>query len=356
MRCVHKVLMSQTVVIAELAAGLPAPVTMELIDFAKSLRKDRTAPVRVFVLGDGIERAVSLLADIPDTDVVGISGAPLAAYSAEAWKDVLAPRLAETKPRFVCIAHDATGSDFAPGLAVRLNAGCITAVEGARQVKEGYIFRRPVLNGKIAADVAARAETTVITLLPGVFHIGGTKNDASPPGTGFARDVVSGRITAPEGKAKMVIIEALSLKTKPLGLLSAPEQDADLTAAEVVVSAGRGIKNEENLFLVRDLAALFSRSAVGASRTVCDAGWLPARLQIGQTGKTVTPRLYIACGISGALQHLVGMRGSQFVVAINSDPRAAIFQAADVCVVEDLLAFIPLLIDACKRRKKEGPV
>jgi len=346
--------MSETVVIAELAAGLPAPVTMELIEFAKSLRADRTAPVRVFVLGQGIERAVSLLSEIPDTVVTGFSGAPLASYSSEAWKGVLAPRLAEIKPHFVCIAHDAMGSDFAPGLAVRLRAGCVTAVEGVKKEGEELIFRRSVLNGKVTADVVVRAETTVITLLPGVFRGGNAKDDATPPGTGKGRDV-SGRPAAPAKKAGMIPIEALPLKSRPLGLLSAPEQDADLTAAEVVVSAGRGIKKEENLFLVRELAALFSRSAVGASRTVCDAGWLPARLQIGQTGKTVTPRLYIACGISGALQHLVGMRGSQFVVAINSDPRAAIFQAADVCVVEDLLTFIPLLIDVCKRRKKEGP-
>lgn len=346
-------MVQDVVVIAELAAGLPTPVTMELIEFAKSLRADRNIPVRVFVLGQGIERAVSLLSQIPDTTVTGFFGAPLASYSSEAWKGVLAPRLAEIKPRFVCVAHDSTGTDFAPGLAVRLNAGCVTAVEGARRDGEAFIFRRSVLNGKATADVVVCTETTVITLLPGMFRGEGAKDDAITPGTGKAQDVSGGQ-AAEVSRVEMIPIGALHLKTRSLGLLSAPEQDADLTAAEVVVSAGRGIKKEENLFLVRDLAALFSRSAVGASRTVCDAGWLPARLQIGQTGKTVTPRLYIACGISGALQHLVGMRGSQFVVAINSDPRAAIFQAADVCVVEDLLVFIPLLINACRKRKKEG--
>ncbi|MEK6653864.1 MAG: electron transfer flavoprotein subunit alpha/FixB family protein, partial [Thermodesulfobacteriota bacterium] len=126
-----------------------------------------------------------------------------------------------------------------------------------------------------------------------------------------------------------------------------------LAAAEVIVSAGRGIGGEENIELLRRLASLFSRAAIGASRSVCDAGWLSCRYQIGQTGKTVSPRLYIACGISGALQHLAGMRGSQCIVAVNRDPQAAIFRVADVAVVEELVSFLPLLIAAC-RKHREG--
>ena len=340
----------EIVVVAELAAGLPAPVTIELIAFAKALRSDQTAPVRVFVLGEGIARAVALLSAIPDVAVVGFSGASLAAYSAEAWKGVLAPLLAEIKPRFVCIAHNANGADFAPGLAVRLGAGCITAGESARVEGEDVIFRRSLLNGKITAEVISRAETTVITLLPGAFRCRGAGEATQKPEGVLSEE----RLLAVQ--AKIIPVPEMALASRPLGLLSAPEQDADLAAAEVVVSAGRGIGKEENLSLVRDLASLFSRSAVGGSRTVCDAGWLSTRLQIGQTGRTVTPRLYIACGISGALQHLAGMRGSQFIVAVNSDPRAAIFQAADVCIVEDLLLFLPLLINACKRQKRNKDI
>jgi electron transfer flavoprotein alpha subunit len=331
------------VVIAGLATGLPTPVTMELIEFAKSLQDDRArmAPVRVFVLGDGVERAVAILSGIPGTEVTGYSGKQLASYSAEAWKTVLAPRLFEIKPRFVCVAHDSTGLDFAPGLAVRLMAGCITAVEGAVREGDELIFRRSVLNGKMTSGVVSRAETTVLTLLPGTFQRKSTEENSDFPGMSQGK------------RAEIIPVNALSLKSRPLGLLSAPETDADLTAAEVVVAAGRGMGKEENIHLVRELASLFSRSAVGGSRTVCDAGWLPVRLQIGQTGKTVAPRLYIACGISGALQHLVGMRGAQFIVAVNSDPRAAIFQAADIGVVEDLVTFLPLLTDACRKHRKD---
>ncbi|MHB8829487.1 MAG: electron transfer flavoprotein subunit alpha/FixB family protein [Syntrophales bacterium] len=339
-------------VVAELAAGLPAPPTLELIDFAKTLRIDPALPVRVFVLGETIERAVALLSEIPDVVVTGLAGASLAVYSAEVWKNVLAPRLAEIKPRFVCASHDATGADFAPGLAVRLGAGCITAIESAKGAGGETIFRRSLLNGKIKAEVASQAETTVITLLPGMYRSGSAGEAISR----LEGDSLSdGRLLA--AKAKIIAIEEMLPASRHLGFLSAPEQDADLAAAEVVVAVGRGIGKEENLSLIHDLAALFSSSAVGASRPVCDAGWLPPRLQIGQTGKTVTPRLYIACGISGALQHLMGMRGSQFIVAVNSDPRAAIFQVADVCIVEDILLFIPLLINACKRQKhdKDAP-
>ncbi len=333
----------EIVVVAALAAGLPAPVTMELIAFARSLRACWTSPVRIFVLGNTIERAVAILSKIPDTVVTGFSGEQLASYNAEAWKNVLAPQFAGLSPRYICVAHDSTGSDFAPGLAVRLGAGCITAVEGVTQDGDVPIFHRSVLNGKMTTGVVSRAETTVLTLLPGTFQ---------GKSGGETRDVSDNQAVFP-AHAEIIPVNALPLKSRSLGLLSAPETDADLDAAEVVVSAGRGIGKEENMQLIRDLASIFSRSAIGGARTVCDAGWLPVRLQIGQTGKTVTPRLYIACGISGALQHLVGMRGSQFIVAVNSDPRAAIFQVSDVCVVEDLMTFLPLLIDACRTRRKD---
>ncbi len=333
----------ETVVIAEINAGRPAPVTLELIALAKTIRSSQAIPVRVFVLGKRIEDIVAELAVMPDVTVAGFEGNALAAYNGEAWRHVLAPILAKMRPRFICVAHDSTGADFAPGLAVRLRAGCITAVENARVEKKKVVFQRSILKGKIITDVSSNAETTVVTLLPGMFHHADVHGE---PALGQDNGISAAR-------SEIIPVEDILLKSHSLGILSAPETDADLSAAEIVVSAGRGIEKEENLYLIRNLAALFSRSAVGASRTVCDAGWLPSRLQIGQTGKTVSPRMYIACGISGALQHLAGMRGSQFVVAINHDPRAAIFQVADIAVVDDLLTFVPLLIDECKKLKKD---
>jgi electron transfer flavoprotein alpha subunit len=347
----------EIVVIAEINAGQPAPVTLELIAFAKSIRGDQAIPVRVFVLGKRIEDVVAGLAEIPGVAVAGFEGNALAAYHAEAWKHVLIPVLAEMRPRFVCVGHDSTGADFAPGLAARLGAGCITGVENARVEKEGVIFQRSILKGKAIMKVSSDAQTTVITLVPGMFHPSDVPGEpvevAAAWKSSGRRNKESNESISDAGRGGIIPVGDIPLKSRLLGFLSAPEADADLSGAEIIVSAGRGIVKEENLSLIRDLAAIFSRSAVGGSRTVCDAGWLPPRLQIGQTGKTVSPRMYIACGISGALQHLAGMRGSQFIVAINHDPRAAIFQVADIAVVEDLLTFIPLLIDACRKLKKD---
>ena len=337
-------LQSEIAVIAEIAAGRPAPVTLELIAFAKALSGYNSIPIHVFVPGEGIAPAAAALAALPGVSVTGLEGRALAAYSAEAWKFVLAPRLAVLKPRFICIAHDAMGADFGPGLAARLGAACITSVESFRMEKDDVIFSRSLLKGKMRMEIVPEAETTVITLLPGTFRREETPLTERGGENGLA---------APEAP-EVIPVNDLPLKTHPLGLLPAPDEDAGLAAAEVVVAAGRGIGSEENLALLRQLASLFSRPALGASRAVCDAGWLPCRFQIGQTGKTVAPSLYIACGISGALQHLAGMRGSRYIVAINRDPRAAIFQAADVAVVEELVAFLPLLIDACRKQRGYG--
>lgn len=335
---------AETVVIAALAAGRPAPSVPELIAFAKALQRDGSLPVRVLVLGEGIAAAAAEIAELSGATVTGFDGKALAAYSGEAWRDVLAPCLAGISPRFVLIAHDALGADFAPGLAARLEAACITSVDGFRVGEEGILFTRPLLKGKMKMDIVPETETTVVTLLAGAFR-GPEAPEAPVPGAAAQKDD-----TRP-GKAEILPVPDLPLSTRPLGHVPAPEEAADLAAAEVIVAAGRGIGNGENIALLSRLASCFSHSALGASRAVCDAGWLPCRLQIGQTGKTVTPRLYIACGISGALQHLAGMRGSQCVVAINRDPRAAIFQRADIAVVEELVSFLPLLIEACRKRQ-----
>jgi electron transfer flavoprotein alpha subunit len=360
---------SEIAVIAEVAAGHLAPVTLELIAFAKALNRYNSTPIHVFVPGEGVAPAAAGLAALPGVSVTVLEGRPLAAYSAEAWKLVLAPRLAGLKPRFVCIAHDAMGADFGPGLAARLGAACITSVESFRMEKDDVIFSRPLLKGKMRMEVVPEADTTVVTLLPGTFR----REETSPPpedktgkdGETLRPGNLLSEMTPPirrrgangivaQEASEVIPVNSLPLKTRPFGLLPAPDEAAELAAAEVIVAAGRGIGSEENLALLLRLASCFSGSAIGASRVVCDAGLLPCRFQIGQTGKTVAPRLYIACGISGALQHLAGMRGSQCIVAINHDPCAAIFQAADVAVVEELVAFLPLLIAACRNQQGYG--
>ena len=237
-------------------------------------------------------------------------------------------------------------------------------------------FDRSIFNGKIRMHLAPQTNTAVLTLLPGVFAAAKAADGSSPlrspidgqrpvpapgmtdgpPPEAFETDgespeasAVGMRFPAPPataGHVERFRVHGRPQRIRALGIAAAEIQDLDLTLADVIVCAGRGVGSAENIDAVRRLAALFPKSAVACSRPVCDLGWMDYRHQVGLTGRTVAPKLYIACGVSGAAQHLAGMRGAGFVVAVNKDPHAAIFQVADVGVVEDLAAFIPLLISS----------
>ena len=321
---------NEIAVIAELSDNRLLPVTYEVIAFARALSAGNFAPVRLIVPGSAVHAVARDLADETGMDVIALVGDALEFYNAETWITALASGLAARKPRYICIPHTSRGCDFAPGLAIRLRASCITAVEGIRRQDDAIRFVHTIFNGKIKMNVAPEMDTTVLTVLPGAF-----KAEEKSPQPHSA------------GSVEVLEIPDRPRKIRTLGLIPAGEQDLDLALADVIVSAGRGIGAEENLELIRRLAGLFSKSAVGCSRTVCDLGWLGYKHQIGLTGKTVAPKLYIACGISGAVQHIAGMRGSKMVMAVNKDPRAAIFQIADIGIIEDLITFIPLVMDAC---------
>lgn len=370
-------------VIAEMSDGRIPPVTDEAVAFARRLRGLTGLKIRILALqppGSGAADALAAAAGLPVTALVGPA---LAAYGAEAWLAALMPLLDAFAPAFILIPHTATGADYAPALAVRLKAACITAVEGCRRVAAGVVFTRSLCKGKLKMDVASTADTCVLTLLPGATAAAGPPDaERAAPGGGAAPealvlapeppggtdpaagvDTPTGPQASPDVPVTVVPCDGAPVRTRPLGRIPAPVTDLDLGAAEVVVAAGKGIGREENLVLIRRLAAIFPKGAVGASRLVCDAGWLPYPHQVGITGKTVAPRLYLACGISGTIQHVTGMRGSRCIVAINTDPRAAIFQVAHYGIVEDLTTFIPLLLDLVETREtprsrprgKDGP-
>jgi electron transfer flavoprotein alpha subunit len=206
-----------------------------------------------------------------------------------------------------------------------LEAEFLGAVEGIARREGELRLARAALGGK-ALEWWSLPTPLVLTVQPGAFPAPET-----PP-------------VAP-GMVEEVALASLPTRARVLGLAGGGDEDGGLARAQVVVAAGRGIGPPENLELIRRLAALFSQGAVAGSRPICDLGWLPYRCQVGMTGATVTPRLYIACGISGATQHTVGMQGAGFIVAVNSDPHAAIFNLADVGVVEDLSVFLPALLE-----------
>lgn len=302
--------------------------TWELVSFAR--RCGAPDPV-MMVLADegGIESLAEKLAHRSGLDVIGLAGSHLKGYSAEAYIRTLVPFFRDASEE-VCIAaaHTSRGIDFAPQLSVGINACCITAVE---DVGEGT-FIRSLHHGRFRAEVHPGRPSMVLTVMPGAF----------PP-----EDVVPGK----PGKVRIVPAGDISLSTRSHGTRAPAHADMGLTRAEVIVSAGRGLGSSENIRLVTMLSSLFPKSALGATRGVCDQGWLDYSHQIGSTGNTVSPRLYLACGISGAVQHIAGMKNSGMIVAVNIDPCAAIFRVAHYGIVEDLTTFIPLLVDRCLKRE-----
>jgi electron transfer flavoprotein alpha subunit len=285
------------------------------------------------------------MAAAADCDVTVLTGEHLSAYSAEAWIAALSTVCGEIDPRFICIPHTSRGWDYGPGLAIRLEGALIGAVEGFRLDGGNILFKRSFLKGQWQMEVLPEQRPTVLTILPEAKR---GEGGAAPAPTGPACD----KSTPP--RVSFVTARAKALRTKPLGSLRAPETAYDFSEAEVIVSAGKGIGAAENIGLIKRLAGIFPKSAVGCSRSVCDLGWMEHRRQIGMTGRTVTPALYIACGISGAMPHLAGMRNSRSIVAINRDQDAAIFQVAHLGVVEDLLTFIPAVLELLENRKKES--
>jgi electron transfer flavoprotein alpha subunit len=249
------------------------------------------------------------------------------------YNHVLQQLMTDLRPAYVCIANSSRGSDFAPGLAVRLQAACITQVMGVTQTPQALCFARAILGGKMHVDVCPRTETTVLTLQPGMI---------SPI---VKRDVLPGEVTLKQ-------MQVPPQPSKTFAVKAVEPENPELTDAKAVVSAGRGIGDEMHMSLVYQLAACIPHAVVCGSRPVIDLGWLPHNRQVGVTGATVSPALYLSCGISGAEQHVSGMRRSGFIVSINQDPTAAIFHLSDVCIVEDLKTFIPALIAAIKNQKR----
>lgn len=320
------------VVIAEHFQGEIRPITYELVHFAEKLGQFRSVPIKILVLGEKVEALAKSLAETTGKDVLGIRSPQLAQYNGQVYKSVLHDILGEHPPAYVCISHSSRGSDFAPGLAMRLKAACITGVSALSVQEDRVCFSRDVYGGKINADMVSYTETTVLTVQPGSY---GPAPDKDQPG---GKVYLKSMAVAPQVSA--------TRSTTPF-----QTSDLDLSAARVIVSAGRGIGEEENLQLIRNLASAIPQSVVCGSRPVIDLGWLTYDRQVGVTGATVTPDLYLACGISGAAQHVSGMKGSGFIVAINTDPMAAIFNLSDICIVEDLKTFIPLLLEAMSTKR-----
>jgi electron transfer flavoprotein alpha subunit len=316
-------------VIAEQRGGRLNRATWETIAAAQQAG----GPVKIVVLGAGADAAATELAAADAAEIIVVDAAALSDYTADGYVLALAALVAQEQPALVFLPHTYQTRDFAPALATRLGRALVTDVTAVKKSGDRVVYVRPVFQGKLSADVeAAGAAPHLVTFQIGAFRADAAARGASPaPLRKIAGSVDAGairqQVEAPFQEARQAV---------------------DLSQAERIVSVGRGIKGQEHLKIAQDLATALG-AEIAASRPICDAGWLPMDRQIGSSGQTVAPKLYVALGISGAIQHLVGMKGSRTIVAINKDPEAPIFEIADFGIVGDLFEIVPALIAELKK-------
>lgn len=317
--------MKDILVLAEHRNGQLLPVTAEMLSLARELADHDGGGITMVIMDQAPLEMARSSAETFGVDVLAVGGDHFETYNPEVFLEVLAG-IGEDRPaRYILAAHTTTGMDLTPALAVRLKAALVTGVEGVRWKEGRPRFARAMFGGKIEAHFTSQARTTILTVMPGIFK---TTDPVDPPG--------SVRFLESRVRPKRVRVRGVS---------EGRGDEAALGEAEVIVAVGRGLGRPENIDLARQLVGRFPRAALAGSRPVCDQGWLEYRYQVGQTGATVNPKLYIALGISGARQHTMGMQGSGFIVAVSTDPQAAIFNIADVCIVENMADFIPIWLD-----------
>ncbi|HEY7789123.1 MAG TPA: electron transfer flavoprotein subunit alpha/FixB family protein [Vicinamibacterales bacterium] len=284
--------------------------------------------VKVVIAGGSLSAVAQELAAAKVAAVLTLEQAALEAYTPDGFTDAFAQAIAQVSPRYVLLPHTYQTRDFVPKLAARLGRALITDCTAFRRADGGFSFSRPMFQGKLAAEVVPTGDAPYFV----TFQIGAVRADS----------VVRGDSPAAV-EALSLTIDPSTIRQKPEAPFQEAKQAVDLSQAERIVAVGRGIKSQEHLDLAKKLASAFG-AELAASRPICDAGWLPMERQIGSSGQTVAPKLYVAVGISGAIQHLVGMKGSRTIVAINKDADAPIFEVADYGIAGDLFEIAPALI------------
>jgi electron transfer flavoprotein alpha subunit len=322
-------------VFAEHQAGKLSRPTWEAMAAGQQLAQQLGGAVSAVLLGHQIARLSSELAALELEEVLCVDSPLFADYTPDGYTHVLREVVQQHKPRFVVFSHTYLVRDFAPKLATSLQRALVSDCLGYRCEGERLIFVRQVFQGKFVADVELAGEPPHFVS----FQAAAFREDAVRRGT------ASARITSVP-----TTLSADTIRTKPGEHFREARQAVDLSQAEIIVAVGRGIKARENLELAKRLAEALG-AEIGASRPVCDSGWLAMDRQVGSSGQTVAPKLYIALGISGAIQHMVGMKGSHTVVAINKDKEAPIFEAATYGVVGDLFEIVPALTEEIKKLK-----
>ena len=317
-------------VIAEQRGGALNRATWETIAAAQQIAGGDA--VTIAVVGADVGAVALEVAAAQAREIVTLDDPALASYTPDGYTMALQQAIDQISPTLVALPHTYQTRDFAPKLAARMDRALITDVTGVKTIGGEPAFVRPMFQGKLTADVVPQGPPPhFVTVQIGAFR---------------ADQAARGPAAAPI-RALAVTIDGSAIRQQPEAPFQQAKQAVDLSQAARIVSVGRGIKGQEHLPLAQELAAALG-AELAASRPICDAGWLPMERQVGSSGQTVAPKLYLALGISGAIQHLVGMKGSQTIVAINKDAEAPIFEVADYGIVGDLFEVVPALIAALK--------
>jgi electron transfer flavoprotein alpha subunit len=285
------------------------------------------------VAGQGIGALAGELAAKKLERVYAVDHALLGAYTADGFTSALEQLIRKASPSLVLFPHTYQVRDFAPKLATRFGQVLISDTIGFKIESGAPVFARQLFQGKLNADVRAGGPAPHFASVQAGAFRADQLQDGSAQVENFAPDLSAGTIRA-----------------KPLDPFRESARAVDLTAAEIIVSVGRGIKEKDNIPIVEELAKALG-AELAASRPICDSGWLPMERQVGSSGQTVSPKVYLAVGISGAIQHLVGMKGAKTIVAINKDANAPIFEVADYGIVGDLFEVVPALVEEVKKAK-----
>jgi electron transfer flavoprotein alpha subunit len=319
-------------VFIEHKAGALNKTSLEAIAAAQKLCEGSDTKPSAVVLGSNAEALAKEIAAYDLAKVINVDHAQLAEYTPDAYAAAMDQVVRAADPQYVVMSHTYLVRDFAPKLAARFGKGLIS--DCIRMNSDGgkVVFTRRLFLGKLDADIVPDGEKpTFVTFQSGAF-----RGDQARQGSGAQIQEMPADIT--------------EVRMKPEAPFQEVKQAVDLSKAEIIVAVGRGIKSKDNIALAEKLAEALGAD-LAASRPICDAEWLPIDRQIGSSGQTVAPKLYIALGISGAIQHLVGMKNSQTIVAINKDPEAPIFDIADYGIVGDLFEALPVLTEEIRKLK-----
>ncbi len=321
--------MTNILVLAEQRGGALNPLSLEAVVAGQKLAGQLGVGLDLGLIGGDLDAAAGELGNVRADRLFLVSDAALEPYRAEAWHVAARTLVAETKPQYVLLPHTYLVRDFAPRLAASFRRVLISDCTAFREDDGQTVFVRQIFQGKVNADVVATGDHPHFVS----FQAGAFRADELEAGAGPL-----------DAQPMHAPFDAAALTTTAEAPVQEMADGVDLSNVDVIVSVGRGIQAEENVELAKKLAAALN-GELGASRPVCDAGWISADHQIGSSGQTVAPKLYLALGISGSIQHMVGAKGSRTIAAINTDPKAPIFKVADYGIVGDVLEVVPALLE-----------